>query len=148
MWNTHVSGNMRHTMKQLLRAVIIVSLMAAMLPAQAHHSGAMFDGTKSLKFEGTVKEFQWTNPHSWLQLIVPDGKGGQDEWSLELGPLVGLHRAGWKPRTLRPGDKVTVVINPLRDGSHGGKLVTVTLPDGQVLNGQGGSADAAEARRS
>jgi hypothetical protein len=139
---------MRQALRQLLRAAIVASAVLIAVPAPAHHSGAMFDSTKTLKFEGTVKEFQWTNPHSWLQLLVPDGKGGQEEWSLELGPLVGLHRAGWKPRTLQPGDKVSVVINPLRDGTHGGKLVTVTLPGGQVLNGQGGSADAAEARHS
>ena len=135
-------------MRPLFRASIIASALLFALPLSAHHSGAMFDSTKTLKFEGTVKEFQWTNPHSWLQLLVPDGKGGQEEWSLELGPLNGLHRAGWKPRTLQPGDKVSVAFNPLRDGTHGGKLITVTLPGGQVLNGQGSSADAAEARHS
>jgi len=138
--------NTGQAMRHLFRGSILACALLLGLPASAHHSGAMFDSSKTLKFDGTVKEFQWTNPHSWLQLLVSDGKGGQEEWSLELGPLVGLHRAGWKPRTLQPGDKVSVVFNPLRDGTHGGKLITVTLPGGQVLNGQGGSADAAEAR--
>jgi len=125
-------------------AVLLAS--AWLSPARAHHAGAMFDSTKTLNVDGTVKEFQWTNPHSWLQVLVSDGNGGQDEWSLELGPLVGLQRAGWKPRSLQVGDHVKVLFNPLRDGTHGGKLVSVTLPDGRVFNGQGGASDAAEAR--
>ncbi len=112
--------------------------------AWAHHSGAMFEPTKSIEFDGTVREFQWTNPHSWLQVLSADAKGGVEEWSLELGPLVGLSRAGWKPRTLKPGDKVKVVFHPMRDGSRGGRLVTVTVADGHVYNGQGGApAEAA-----
>ena len=124
---------------------LVLSVLAAW-QVQAHHSFAMFDMHRTLSFQGTVKQFQWTNPHSWLQVTVVDPKAGEQEWSLELGPLVGLQRAGWKPRVLQPGDKVSVVLHPLRDGSHGGRLMSVTLPDGRVLNGQGGSADAAESR--
>ena len=125
-----------------LPLLLIVTALCSAPPVQAHHSGAMFDYTRSETFEGTVKEFQWTNPHSWLQLLVADSHGQEVEWSLELGPLVGLQRAGWKPRSLQPGDKVKVIINPLRDGSHGGRLVTVTLPDGHIFNGQGGAQAA------
>jgi hypothetical protein len=106
--------------------------------ASAHHSGAMFDLQKSVTIDGTVKEFQWTNPHSWLQVMSPDASGKVDEWSLELGPLVGLQRAGWKAKSLQPGDKVKVAIHPMRDGSYGGRLISVTFPDGHVLGGQGG----------
>jgi len=133
---------------RLVCALIVATAGAlAALPAQAHHSFAMFDMNKSVTAHGTVKQFQWTNPHSWLQLLVKNPQGSEEEWSLELGPLVGLHRAGWKPHSLQPGDKVMVSFHPLRDGSHGGRLITVTLPNGEVLNGQGGAADAAEANR-
>jgi hypothetical protein len=129
-------------------AISALALIMAASPAWPHHSGAMFEPTKSIEFDATVKEFQWTNPHSWLQVLRPDGKGGEEEWSLELGPLVGLSRAGWKPRSLQPGDKVKVSFHPMRDGSRGGRLISVTTPDGHVLNGQGGSpmrpADAAD----
>jgi hypothetical protein len=123
---------------KVLSGVSVAALIVMASSARAHHSGAMFEPTKSIEFDGTVKEFQWTNPHSWLQILSADGKGGVEEWSLELGPLVGLSRAGWKPRTLKPGDKVKVVFHPMRDGSHGGRLVSVTLPDGHVYNGQAG----------
>jgi Family of unknown function (DUF6152) len=131
-------------MSKVLSAVSVAALIVMGSSVRAHHSGAMFEPTKSVEFDGTVKEFQWTNPHSWLQILGADGKGGVEEWSLELGPLVGLSRAGWKPRTLKPGDKVKVVFHPMRDGSRGGRLVSVTLPDGHVYNGQAGApADAA-----
>jgi hypothetical protein len=126
-------------MSKVLSMVSAMMLIVVASSAWAHHSGAMFEPTKTIEFEGTVKEFQWTNPHTWLQILGVDGTGGGvEEWSLELGPLVGLSRAGWKPRTLKPGDKVKVVFHPMRDGSHGGRLVTVTLPDGHVYNGQAG----------
>jgi Family of unknown function (DUF6152) len=117
----------------------VLTVFGWMQPAGAHHSGAMFEPVKSLEFEGTVKEFQWTNPHSWLQVLKPNDQGVQEEWSLELGPLVGLARAGWKPRTLQPGDKVKVSFHPMRDGSRGGRLISVTLRDGRVFNGQAGA---------
>jgi hypothetical protein len=106
-------------------------------PVLAHHSFAMFDMSKSIVLEGTVTEFQWTNPHSWLQVKVPDGQGGSTDWSIELGTLSGLRQAGWKPRILQPGDKVTVTAHPLRDGKKGGSLVSVVLANGQVLSGGG-----------
>src|ERR1700758_1216235 len=85
----------------------LAALGAFVLPAVAlaHHSGAMFDATQTVTLDGTVKEFQWTNPHSWLQLVVPDNKGGTKEWSLELVSLNVLAHNGWKPGTLKPGDK-------------------------------------------
>src|SRR5882672_4967937 len=125
-------------MSKVLSTVSAMAFSIAAASAWAHHSGAMFEPTKSIEFDGTVKEFQWTNPHTWLQILSADGKGNVEEWSLELGPLVGLSRAGWKPRTLKPGDKVKVVFHPMRDGSRGGRLVTVTLADGHVYDGQAG----------
>jgi hypothetical protein len=93
----------------------------------------MFDATTTLEFKGTVKEFQWTNPHSWLQVDVPSEQGDMVEWSLEMGSPGGLARSGWRPRTVVPGDEVTVTLHPLKDGSPGGQLLTVMLPDGTLM---------------
>lgn len=87
--------------------------------------------------EGSVKELQWGNPRVWLQVFVPDANGATVEWSFEMGAPGMLTRTGWKSSTLKADDKVTVIMNPLKDGSHSGRLVRVTLPDGRVL-GPGG----------
>jgi hypothetical protein len=100
--------------------------------AAAHHSFAMFDNTKEQTLVGTVKEFQWTNPHTWLQVMVDDG-GKQVEWSIEGSSPNGLARRGWTRTSFKPGDKVTVIIHPLKDGSNGGSYVKATLPDGRTL---------------
>jgi hypothetical protein len=105
--------------------------------AWGHHSFAMFDLDKEVTLEGVVKEFQWTNPHVWLQIVVPDGKGATTEWNLEMGAPGMLTRTGWKSSLLRPSDKVTVIINPLKSGAPSGRLVKVTLPNGRVM-GPGG----------
>jgi hypothetical protein len=102
--------------------------------AFAHHSMSMFDRDKTIVLEGTVKEFQWTNPHSWLDVAVPDGNGGSVVWGLELRSLNELLHEGWKPSTLKPGDKVKVSLHPLRNGDHGGMLGDITLADGRVLS--------------
>jgi hypothetical protein len=125
-------------MKNPLSFALLAAFMGFNSPALAHHSYAMFDANKLVTFDATVKEFQWTNPHSWLQVMISDDKGVAEEWSLELGPLVVLHRWGWKPRSLNPGDKVKVSLNPLRDGTHGGRLMSIVLPGGETLSGQGG----------
>jgi Family of unknown function (DUF6152) len=111
-------------------------LLALASPGWTHHSFAMFDQTKQVEIKGIVKEFQWTNPHSWVQLEVKTDKGELQEWSLEaLSPNV-LSRMGWKRNSLKPGDAITVVINPVRDGSHGGNLISVTLANGQTIGGK------------
>jgi Family of unknown function (DUF6152) len=111
------------------------ALLVAAVPAVAHHSFAMFDMQKEVTFKGVVKEFQWTNPHSWVQLEVKNDKGETEEWALEaLSPNV-LSRMGWKRNSLKAGDAVTVVFHPARDGSHGGHLVNVTLADGTTIGG-------------
>ena len=122
---------------RILLCALLAASVAAVPTASAHHSYAMFDANNLVTRDATVKEFQWTNPHSWLQVMIVDDKGIAQEWSLELGPLVVLHRWGWKPRSLNPGDKVKVSLNPLRDGSHGGRLMTIILPGGETLSGQG-----------
>jgi hypothetical protein len=84
-----------------------------------------------------VKEFRWTNPHSWIDLEVADAKGAPTLWSIEMNPPPYLVRSGWKSSTLKPGDKVSVTLNPIRTGEPGGIFVSVTLGDGRVLDGRG-----------
>ena len=109
------------------------------LVADAHHSFAMFDMQKDVTLTGTVKSFQWQSPHTWLQVNVADGGGQSVEWSLEMGAPGMLYRNGWRQQSVRSGDKVTVVIHPLRDGRPGGSVVSAILADGTHV-GQTGSA--------
>jgi hypothetical protein len=123
-------------MKPALAALIVAGAMLVAGSASAHHSRAMFDTSKQMTLVGTVKEFQWTNPHCWIQVLVPDPKNPQAapvEWGVEMGAPVELMRKGWKPGSLNPGDKVTIVVNPLRDGQSGGLEVSVTGPDGKII---------------
>ena len=112
-------------------AGIVVAMSA--IPAVAHHSFAMFDAEKSNTLEGTVKEFQWTNPHSWILLMVNNDQGQPEQWAIEMGGPGGLARQGWVPKTLTPGMKIKTVIHPLRDGTNGGQFMAVTLPDGTLM---------------
>ncbi len=122
-------------MKTVSKAMSAISalLASAVLcsggSAWAHHSFAMFDQNRQVSIAGTVKAFEWTNPHAFIELEAPDGK----VWSVELNSPNNLVRQGWKRTALKPGDKVTVVLNPLRDGQSGGLFNAVTLPSGQVL---------------
>ena len=120
-------------LKTLTLAVAALAMHSAAGAVYAHHSYAMFDESAKLTLEGVVTEFQWTNPHSWLQVMV-DSEGGEAvEWSLEMGSPGGLARNGWRPRTVVPGDAVTVTLHPLKDGSPGGQLLTVRLPNGELM---------------
>jgi hypothetical protein len=106
--------------------------------AGAHHSFAAFDRERSVVLTGTVREFQWTNPHAWIQLLVPEADGGQQEWSIECGSPNMMARQGWKSGMLQVGDKVALMMHPMQDGSPVGSLVSITLADGRVL-GPGGA---------
>jgi len=109
----------------------VIALLAA-LPATAHHSGSMFDDKKSITLNGTVKAFQWTNPHCFIQMLVPEN-GTPVEWSVEMGAPFEVIRTGFRPKSLKPGDKITVVIHPTRDGSRAGLFVSAVTPDGKEL---------------
>ncbi len=111
-------------------AAVALATSAACL---AHHSFAMFDQSKELPLTGTVHDFQWTNPHAYIDIDVPNAGGGMDLWKVELNSPNNLERQGWHMHTIRSGDKVTVVINPLRDGQKGGLFVSVKLPSGRVI---------------
>lgn len=107
---------------------------ATAMPAQAHHSMAMFDSGKQVTVAGTVREFQWTNPHSYIQLMAPEAGGTKVvEWSFELGAPMYLYARGWRPKTLKAGDKITVTYYPLRSGQPGGMVVDIVTADGKKL---------------
>ena len=128
-------------MSRLLLRTTAAALGALALSAGAalaHHSFAMFDFTRTVQLKGVVREFQWTNPHVVLWLVPEPGQGpGQgaaaDSWTIELTSPGNLTRLGWSKRSLKPGDRVTVEVNPLRDGKSGGAFRKAVLADGQVL---------------
>jgi hypothetical protein len=113
--------------------LIAVVLATAAAPAGAHHSFAAFDRDRQITLTGVVREFQWTNPHAWIQVVVTDDKGRKTEWGLECGSPNMMARTGWKRTTLKPGDRIVAVGNPLKDGKPNASLVKLTLPDGRVL---------------
>ena len=118
------------------RAVRAAAALAAALivtgSAVAHHSFAMFDRDKEVTLNGTVREFQWTNPHAFIEIDVGDG-AKVEKWSVEMNSPNNLTRQGWKSSMLKTGDKVSVTLNPLRDGKKGGLFVAITLADGKVI---------------
>jgi hypothetical protein len=106
-----------------------IALAVCAIPVAAHHSFSMFDASKKTTVAGTVKEFQWTNPHAFIVMMVANSDGQAEQWLVEMGGPGGLARQGWVPKTLRPGMNISVVMHPLREG-HGGQFLAVTLPDG------------------
>jgi hypothetical protein len=126
--------------KTLAFATIAVAALAA--PAFAHHSFAMFDADKTRNLDGTVKQFEWTNPHSWIRVMVSDQSGTAREWAIEMGSPAQIAQRGWKTDTIKPGDKITLTIHPLKDGSRGGQFMSAVLPGGQTLSNPGARYDA------
>jgi hypothetical protein len=106
-----------------ISALLVATGLVLAIPALlAHHSAAMFDDAKVLELTGVVKEMQWANPHIWIQLVVDDN-GAKKEWSLEGGSPNTLSRRGWRSTTFKPGDVVTVRLNPMKDGTAAGLFV-------------------------
>ncbi len=110
-----------------------VAVLIAPTVAVAHHSFAMFDHVNRVTLAGTVTRFQWTNPHVYIELDVPDGKGGAKHYSIECASVNVLTRGGWKFTDVKKGDKVSLLVNPLKDGTAGGMLETATFADGRSL---------------
>ena len=108
--------------------------LACVAPAQAHHSTAQFDKSEKVTLTGVVKEFQYTNPHTWLQLYVTSEDGERVEWGIEGGSPNFLKRRGWTSKSLQPGDEVSVEVYAMRDGQPGAIMIAVTLPDGTTLS--------------
>ena len=119
--------------RKLIQGLIVGAMIASTaVPAMAHHSFAMFDRTKTMKLSGTVKQYDWTNPHAYIWLDVVD-KGATTTWAIESASPGILVRHGWTKSTLKPGDKVDIEINPLKDGRDGGAFVRLYLPDGTTM---------------
>ena len=112
--------------------MLAVAALTAVSPVCAHHSGAMFDAQKTVTLLGTVKTFQWANPHCWIQLLV-QRDGVTQEWSVEMAATTELYRSGWRPHTLQAGETVTIVVHPMRDGSPGAQFLSALGPDGLPL---------------
>jgi uncharacterized protein DUF6152 len=127
---------MKSRMKLSLAALVLIAAAAVSWPAYAHHSFAVYDRSKVLTLKGNVKGFQWTNPHCVIWVLVqPEGGGDPQEWSFETTSPGVLTRGGWTRNSVKTGDRVSVEFYPLRDGSHGGGLNSVTLLDtGQKLS--------------
>jgi len=129
-----------------LKAVALSAAAATALvtPAPAHHSFAMFDADRTVTLQGTVKEFEWTNPHSWLHIMVRDEATGQQSvWALELSSPARLKRMGMSADSVKPGDAVSVTFHPLKDGARGGQFLQAVLPDGkQIIRANAGDENA------
>jgi hypothetical protein len=123
-------------MRRLQIAGFLAVALCTAGSAWAHHNAAGIDRTKTVTVEGTVKQFKWANPHSWVEIEVPDKKGGTETWNAEMTSPSILVRAGWKKTTLTAGDKVKLVVNPMMNGTPGGLFVSITLPSGQLLTQQ------------
>ncbi len=117
------------------KTCLTLTLMLVAAAAPAHHSPAMFDTSQRLLLAGTVREFQWTNPHSYVQLLVKEANGEEVEWSLEMAAPTYLANNGWRPSTLKAGQQVQVTMSPLANGSKGGLVWDVTTSDGRKLGG-------------
>jgi len=128
---------MRYTVKAVCASLLWTAALALAPSAWSHHSFAMFDMSKSITYKGTVKDVQWTNPHVWIQLEVSE-PGAPGTLSFECAAIAVLKRAGWTRDAVKPGDKVTVVGHPYRDGRPGGSVEYLILPDGRQI----GSGDA------
>lgn len=122
-------------MTQLAAAIVLAVALSAASPSLAHHSFAAYDSTRTLALTGTVESFAWANPHAVLRILAPaTGGEAQAQWEVETSSPGIMQRFGWKRDSVRRGDRVVVVLNPMRDGSHRGRLHTVTLVDsGKVL---------------
>ncbi len=118
---------------QLFHAIVAIGVVVAATPVFAHHSFTMFDMTKQITITGTVTSFEWTNPHCYIEIDVPDEQAAVKHWSIEMGSPSILQQSGWKFSSLKKGDGTTLIINPLKNGKAGGFLNTATLPDGRAL---------------
>jgi hypothetical protein len=126
------------------KALGVAGIAAALFvgpPAAAHHAFAMFDQSKVLYMLGTVTEFEFINPHTWLHLAFVNDKGDKSTWAFEAGSVAQLVRLGWSKDSFKVGDRVEVGFRPLKDGSRGGQLMSVRLTNGQKVCSNRGCGD-------
>lgn len=119
-----------------LSAISLSAVLAATFaaPAVAHHSFAMFDAQKTVTLQGTVKEFEWVNPHSWLRFTVNDEKTGKPAiWAIELSSPGRLVTMGMRADSVKAGDAVSVTFHPMKDGTRGGQFIQAVLPGGKEV---------------
>jgi Family of unknown function (DUF6152) len=116
-----------------LMLTVLAAMTVAAGTAFAHHSPAVFDHTKKITIVGVVTEFMWSSPHSWIRLDVTDEQGRVANWGVEMDPATMLARNGWRSNTIKPGDKVSISIHPLRNDEKGGQYISITLPDGSTI---------------
>jgi hypothetical protein len=124
-------------MRNIKRAVIALCALVPGGAVVAHHSAAMFDASKCLTITGSIRNFQWMNPHSWVWITTNGATGESDIWGFEIpapSQLVALD-SHWSHNSLLKGDKVTISYSPLKDGRHGGLANAITLPSGKVMHG-------------
>lgn len=115
-------------------AFTAIALAVFLVQAQAHHSFSMFDKEKMITISGTLKEFEWANPHCWIHVVAVDAATGRNvEWAFEMGSVSQIAAQGWKVDSVKPGDKITISGHPLKDGSHGGQYRSVKLGDGRTF---------------
>ena len=115
-----------------IAGLIALAAAAFAFQAQAHHSFAMFDHEKMITVSGTLKEFEWTNPHCWLHVTAADSTTGRNvEWAFEMGSIGQVAQQGWKADAVKPGDKITIEAHPMKDGSRGGQYQSAKLGDGR-----------------
>jgi hypothetical protein len=138
---------METVMRLTTLTLALASAAALSVPAYAHHSFAMFDNTKTVTWEGTVEKYDWTNPHTQIIVVVPASSKDQSlvgRWDIEGASPNIMMRQGWNKASFKPGDKITVVGHPLRDGGKGGSLYYALDKNGNKLyhdvNRNGGPA--------
>jgi hypothetical protein len=108
--------------------------LAFAAPAFAHHSFAMFDREKTITLKGTVKEYEWTNPHSWLRVMVVNSATGKPvQWAFEMSSPARQIKLGMTRDSVKPGDQITVTFHPMKDGTRGGQFIQAVLPDGRAI---------------
>jgi hypothetical protein len=116
---------------RVIPAVIAV-VLCAIAPIAAHHSHSMFDMTKEVSITGTVTSFSYRNPHVFLNVDVKNDKGEIVSWAVEMSNITNMQSRGIYLSTFKPGDMVTVMINPLKDGRFGGNYTSVIAADGKT----------------
>jgi hypothetical protein len=116
-----------------MNKTIVILLMLLATTAQAHHSSAMFDAAKVVEVEAKVTEFQWTNPHIWIEIMVVNADGEEEQWSIEGRGPNSLFREGWRPTTFKPGETISIRFHPMRDGTHAGGFIGAQFADGSTI---------------
>jgi len=123
----------------MIRPRVLFSLAAATAtalaaPAVAHHSSAMFDAAKTVTVTGDVKQYQFVQPHTWIDLVAKDASGKETVWSIEGGATGQMRNIGLPASALKPGDHITITAHPLRDGRPAGAFISIVMPDGKTLS--------------